>query len=561
MTRIGGAYKPTVELEKTSSASDIALGDFITWTSSTDGEERSATLTQLRDAVFSDTNPTGVNPTSGTMPINTAGVFTDSPISYNTTENTLVSTAALQVPAGTIFLGEDVTLSAIGGFPAGSSIQRNLSAIAVTRRIGASALLGDGILDGSEARITIADFQPEQFDFQAQPDDSETLVVAGDGEVAFVFTEILSAMITAHTCRGTSGVCDLFIDITLDVNDNNLTDQQLLALPRDRLLRVADGRRDFDRSFDFNNPSDRNGSNDGNGSSYALYSAPIDLDQGRKVILRWRSADGNPFTIKGATVGGVFQPYIVTDFLERRFQQMTVVDDTITTTDNHWSAARIQQAIDALSPMLPLPAFSAFNVSIANAIAAGTISGTQTFTWSIDNIQNVSGNLTISQDGTNLSTTVDPALGTIDLTITSTTLALGESSTFTISGQDTQSNTFTRNYVVRVPNPHEFLYSGRQTTNNFDTVQVDQLTSVEITGSGQVITVTRATGAAGDFFGILVPADEDLSVIRDTVLQQDITNLFTRTANARQINSINYNSYVLGPLAATTEATYTVTIS
>lgn len=269
-------------------------------------------------------------------------------------------------------------------------------------------------------------------------------------------------------------------------------------------------------------------------------------------------------TFLGTGTGVNFRPYTVNRGWPYSETTVGLLVDSMTTSETTWSSQRIQQAIDAISPNMPVPRFTAFSVDIPDTLTAGTPqTGTHTFTWSIENIQNVSGTLTISQDGTDLSTTVDPALGTIDLTINDFTLAVGESETFTISGSDVQTpaNTFTRNDVKRVPQPHEFLYEDRQSTNNFATVDISLLTAIDITASGQTITVSRGAGQVGDFFGILVPADEDISEIRDTTFNQDITEAFTRTENARVINSINYNSYVLGPLQATTDTNYVVTIS
>ena len=214
------------------------------------------------------------------------------------------------------------------------------------------------------------------------------------------------------------------------------------------------------------------------------------------------------------------------------------------------------------------PSISAFSiVGQSTSVAANTqLTGSKTFSYTVENPSNVDGNLTLTQtnpgeSAQTLASDINPSGSSTVQTINTVTLAAGESVVFTLSGTDTQATNFNRTFTVRAPNPHEFLYAGRSSTNNPASVDISGFNSHEITASGQDITVTTGTTAQGDHFIILVPTSEDISTITDTVLNTDVTSIFTRTQDVRQINSINYTSYVVGPFDAGVDENYIVRIS
>lgn len=213
------------------------------------------------------------------------------------------------------------------------------------------------------------------------------------------------------------------------------------------------------------------------------------------------------------------------------------------------------------------PSITAFSiVGQSTSVTGGLqLTGSKTFSYTVTNPSNVSGNLTLQQtnpgeSAQTLASNIDPAASSTVQTINTVTINAGESLVFTLSGTDTQSNNFNRTFTIRAPNDHEFLYAGRSSTNNPDTVDISGFNSHEITGSGQDITVTTGTTAQNDHFIILVPTSEDLSTITDTVLNTDVTIIFTRTQDVRQINSVNYTSYVIGPFDAGVDENYVVRI-
>ena len=214
------------------------------------------------------------------------------------------------------------------------------------------------------------------------------------------------------------------------------------------------------------------------------------------------------------------------------------------------------------------PAITAFSiVGQSTSVPANTqLTGSKTFSYTVSNPSNVSGNLTLTQTNPGeaaqtLASDIDPNGSSTVQNINTVTLAAGESVVFTLSGTDTQSGNFSDTFTVRAPNPHEFLYYGRSATNNPASVAVSSLSSNEITASGQSITIRTGNTAQGEFFIILVPTSEDINTITDTVLNTDVTSIFTRTEDVRQINSINYTSYVVGPFDAGVDETYVVVIS
>lgn len=199
----------------------------------------------------------------------------------------------------------------------------------------------------------------------------------------------------------------------------------------------------------------------------------------------------------------------------------------------------------------------------ARDVTAGTtISGDATFNFEVTNPSNVSGNLTlIQQKGSDpavtLATDINPTSTSTVETLTSVTLAAGEEVTWTLSGTDTQSNNFTRSFRVRAPEPTELFYYGLSDSNNPDSVDISGFTSAVASSGGQATIATGDT-SAGDYFIILVPADTDITSIRDTVIGNDVTSIFTRTPDVRMISSAQYNSYAVGPLTDQLSETYEV---
>lgn len=198
---------------------------------------------------------------------------------------------------------------------------------------------------------------------------------------------------------------------------------------------------------------------------------------------------------------------------------------------------------------------SNFGVNIASRVDLNTDLNIQhTITYDVlhsANIQSLELEVT-GGDNKTLTVPTSDVRQTENVTFTSVDSATQGTLTLRITGVATNGDTFNSNSVViniRNVAPHEYIYSGLSASNNPAVIDVSTLTSTEITSATRY-TVNTGTTTAGQYFMILIPDNRDLTSITDTVLNNDVTTIFTKTNNVRQINSIDYNSYVLGPLNA-----------
>lgn len=212
--------------------------------------------------------------------------------------------------------------------------------------------------------------------------------------------------------------------------------------------------------------------------------------------------------------------------------------------------------------------------NIASRIDTATsLVGSQLIRVTANEVNNLSGDVTLTINGITTHTVASSTLleGSNDIT---TDISSGEwtqiitadanNLAFILSGTDTQGNAVTsntHNVERRDLQQHEFVYDGLSSTNNPSTIDIGTMDSTEVTGAGQVIVISTGTTTAGQYYIVLVPSDRTPVTIVDDVLQQDVTDIFTRTQTVRVINANNYDSYVLGPLNAGGDESYTVTLS
>ena len=189
------------------------------------------------------------------------------------------------------------------------------------------------------------------------------------------------------------------------------------------------------------------------------------------------------------------------------------------------------------------PSITALSISNQDrSVAPDTqLTGEKVFSFNVMLSGQVDGTLTLSQDGTNLATGIAPTATSTTATITTVTLAAGQSITFTLSGMDTDGNSFSRDFVIRAAQPHEFAYWGIRATDDFTTIGTSELTSVDITQHNS-FEVTGAF-ASGHVVGVLVPANMDIQQIR--FFGQPSIDEFTRTENVRTIGTESYHLYTL----------------
>lgn len=106
---------------------------------------------------------------------------------------------------------------------------------------------------------------------------------------------------------------------------------------------------------------------------------------------------------------------------------------------------------------------------------------------------------------------------------------------------------------------HEFTYWGNSATASPTVPEQQAANQVESDIAGVTFDIVTTT-ASGQFLFILAPADRDVVSIIETNFNVNVTNTFTRTANERQINSVNFNLYTLGPSNGV-EADFRVTLT
>lgn len=192
---------------------------------------------------------------------------------------------------------------------------------------------------------------------------------------------------------------------------------------------------------------------------------------------------------------------------------------------------------------------------VSDSVIAGTeISGSQTFEFNVNYPEDINGQLVILQNGTQIASAIDPSDTTATATVTTQTLQDNQEAVFQIRGTTNENVLVSRFFRVRGHAPAEQLFFGLSSSNNPDTVDTSSLTSGHAGVDGE--RVTTGTTGAGQYFIILVPTDHDPVTITDTVFQQDVKSIFTRTADVRTIGTVDYHSYVVGPLQPNANESY-----
>lgn len=219
----------------------------------------------------------------------------------------LTGNKSLKTVSSSVFLGDIVSLEDNAGFASYVSLLTLGVFNLVNFRSYTQA-------DGTDDFIQTVRLGAEEFG-TFQPGFDETQTISGDETIEAVFTQLQDAFNYKHIFRGTQGklTFDLFVDkFRRDLPPDNFTDAQLLALPDDELLRLVNSRSDILKPSDFDNPDDPP-----NDADTLVYKNARNFEVGRKLIIKWRSDDGNPTTVKGDTIGGNFIPFFQTFFADR----------------------------------------------------------------------------------------------------------------------------------------------------------------------------------------------------------------------------------------------------
>ena len=213
--------------------------------------------------------------------------------------------------------------------------------------------------DGTDHFMTSVRIKPLEFG-TFQPGFESTQTISGDEVIEGVFTQQQDAFNYAHIFRGTQGklTFDVSVDsLRRDLPPDNFTDSQLLAIPLDELLFLADSKSDVAKAADFDNPEDPI-----NDADSLVYKTARDFEVGRKLILRWRSADGGTVTPKGTLTGNPdapFIPYFQTFFAGRDLDKHYP--------DRHLTIEEEEELIAPIANVLLDPTNTSFDLTLIDA--------------------------------------------------------------------------------------------------------------------------------------------------------------------------------------------------
>ena len=202
----------------------------------------------------------------------------------------------------------------------------------------------------------------------------------------------------------------------------------------------------------------------------------------------------------------------------------------------------IVDSVDILASGSLAPQIRAFSITGQDLFVdpGTTLTGTKTFTWTISEEDNVSGNLTLQQGASTLSSSVDPKAGTVDIAINSVTLNAAEEVVFTLSGTDTFMNNFSRTFTVTARSDDDYVYIDDEDDNDPSNFAIAGATRIPFAGTQQQLTVP--TFAGNQYVEIIQKSTEpDLTGIFIDGVNQ--IKVFTKTPNALTVNAANFDAW------------------
>lgn len=216
---------------------------------------------------------------------------------------------------------------------------------------------------------------------------------------------------------------------------------------------------------------------------------------------------------------------------------------------------------NGMQPTGAQPRFTrfAFQTQPTSVAPGTTISGLKTFLINIERPDLLTGHLTILQgDDILTENTLLPTVRSAWVPINAATLTnAGDTVTFTIRATTTSGGTINSRLVVRAYQPHELSYWGIRTNEDFTTVDLTELTSVDVT-TNHMFTVSGDV-EQNQYIGILAPTTHPIQSI--TLFNLPGLDSFTRTNDARLINGVQYILYTKQSLAQfTTEVNAIVNV-
>lgn len=227
-------------------------------------------------------------------------------------------------------------------------------------------------------------------------------------------------------------------------------------------------------------------------------------------------------------------------------------------------AGTLEISVD--SGATPTPSLHGFSIDIAPRVDIGTdLNVAHTINYDVSNYSQLTALSLIvtTGDDQTLTLPLSDGLQAESVTLSGINTSIQTSVTFQLSGT-WSGGTVTSNVVtITVDNASgdEFIYHGLSASDNPASVSLGTLGSSEVTTSGQQLTFAVGPSTAGDYIILLAPTDHDLTALTNTDTGFSVLSQFTRTADVRVINSVNYHSYVLGPLNAGLTFNYRATVA
>lgn len=410
--------------------------------------------------------------------------------------NRIVSSLSIEAPDASLFLGaQRLSNSGFGVF------LQNMANNEVSYPVAVD-------LENAGSSIPYAWMFGATVPTPAAADKSETFT---SNSIQFITPSTANGIATAYTFDSTIATTDVNLVIRL----NSHTDPNPI--------------------FDYKRATGGIGFNMVIGENTLQLPIPLFFEEGQVLFATVESPNG--LSLRGQTISGQTIPYI-------GVSGRVAIRELMAT--RNWVNSLISSGTDTTHGSITSFSIDGFSTAVDTGF---NIAGNRTFRFTVNNPSLFQGSLEILQDGAVIQSNIAPTTTSVTVAVNSVILNnIGDSATFTLRGTNTEGDVQTRNYVVHVTGSSELVYYGLSTINNPATVQLGSLESQRV-GSGR-LTVDTGAVTQSWFFMILVPSDHDIHTIFDTVFNQDVTNVFTRTNNVRVIGSENYISYVIGPLNA-----------
>ena len=202
-------------------------------------------------------------------------------------------------------------------------------------------------------------------------------------------------------------------------------------------------------------------------------------------------------------------------------------------------------------PTPPAPVITSFAIqNQSQTVDIGfTLQGSKTFVFTVENSQNVEGDLTLSQAGvaTALSTTVDATGASVSVPISpAVTFTAGQTLTFTLSGTATAAAggaAFSRTYTITAAQATDYIYIDFVTAKDLSsyTAPTDSR-RVRYQAGSQDLTIPNSSSAQAYLAILQRESDPNITSIFFDGLNQ--IGAFTRQPQTTSLNGVDYEAWI-----------------